>query len=64
MFELGGMGTFQVMDLEGKSIAILWGQDQLNIVVDLFCGLRLMLSCKSLGPHTSTILKLFSKSKL
>ncbi len=64
MLELGGMGTFQVMDLEGKSIAILWGQDWLNIVVDFFCGWCLMLSCKSLGPQTSTTLKLFSKSKL
>ncbi len=40
MQELGGIGapTFQVLDPEGKAVAILWGHDQLNIVVDLLCG--------------------------
>ncbi len=40
MQELGGIGapTFQVLDPEGKSIAILQGQDRLNIVVDLLYG--------------------------
>jgi hypothetical protein len=65
VLELGGMGapTFQVLDPEGKSVAILWGQDWLNIVADLLCGWHPMLSCRSLGPHPSTT-KLFSKSKL
>ncbi|CAM6039284.1 unnamed protein product [Sphagnum compactum] len=64
--ELGGIGapTFQVLDPEGKSVAILWGQDRLNIVADLLCGWRPRLSCRSLGPHASTTSKLFSKSKL
>ncbi len=64
MLELGGMGapTFQVLDPEVKSVAILWGQDRLNIVADLLCGWHPMLSCRSLGPHTSTT-KLFSKVK-
>ncbi len=66
MHELGGIGapTFQVLDPEGKSVAILWGQAQLNIVVDLLCGWRPRLGCRSLGPHVSTTSKLFSKSKL
>jgi hypothetical protein len=38
VLELGGMGAFRVMDLEGKSITVLWGQDRLNIVVDLLGG--------------------------
>jgi hypothetical protein len=40
--ELGGIGTptFQVLDPEGKVVAILWGHDQLNIVADLLCGWR------------------------
>ncbi len=54
---------FKFLDPEGKSVAILWGQDWLNIVADLLCGWHPMLSCRSLGPHTSTT-KLFSKSKL
>jgi 2-hydroxychromene-2-carboxylate isomerase len=64
--ELGGIGapTFQVLDPEGKSVAILWGQDRLNIVADLLCGWRPRLDCRSLGPHASTTSKLFSKSKL
>jgi len=64
VLELGGMGAFQVMDLKGKFIAISWGQDRINIVVDLLCGWRPMLSCRSLGPQTSTTLKIFSKSKI
>jgi hypothetical protein len=64
--ELGGIGapTFQVLDLEGKSVAILRGQDRLNIVVDLFYGWCPRLGWRSLGPHASTTSKLFSKSKL
>jgi 2-hydroxychromene-2-carboxylate isomerase len=64
--ELGGIGapTFQVLDPEGKSVAILWGQDRLNIVADLLCGWRPRLGCRSLGPHASTTSKLLSKSKL
>ncbi len=42
MQELGGIGapTFQVLDPEGKVVAILWGHDRLNIVADLLCGWR------------------------
>ncbi len=42
MQELGGIGapTFQVLDPEGKAVAILWGHDRLNIVADLLCGWR------------------------
>jgi hypothetical protein len=42
--ELGGIGapTFQVLDPEGKAVAILWGHDRLNIVTDLLCGWRVI----------------------
>ncbi len=65
MLELGGMGapTFQVLDPEGKSVAILWGQDWLNIVADLLVAGTLC----SVADHWVQILplaKLFSKSKL
>ncbi len=66
MQELGGIGapTFQVLDPEGKFVAILRGQDRLNIVVDFLYVWRPRLGCRSLGPHASTTSKLFSKSKL
>eukprot|EP00897_Mesotaenium_endlicherianum_P007807 jgi/Mesen1/7054/ME000369S06378 len=40
--ELGicGAPTFRVLDPEGCHVALVWGQDRLNVVLDLLCGWR------------------------
>jgi hypothetical protein len=61
VLELGGMGapTFQVLDPEGKSVAILWGQDWLNIVADLLVAGTLC----SVADHWVQILPLQNSSQ-
>lgn len=40
--EVGACGapTFVVRDASGRQVAVLWGQDRLNVVHDLLCGWR------------------------
>ncbi|MCO5556578.1 hypothetical protein L7F22_010128 [Adiantum nelumboides] len=42
VLNLGACGapTFLVLDSEGKRVALLWGQDRLNVVADMLCGWR------------------------
>ncbi|KAJ7535596.1 hypothetical protein O6H91_12G039600 [Diphasiastrum complanatum] len=35
-----GAPTFQILDPDGKQVALLWGQDRLNVVSDILCGWR------------------------
>lgn len=40
--DLGACGapTFRVLDAAGRQVALVWGQDRLNVVHDLLCGWR------------------------